>query len=77
MRECLFHGVEAIRACGLGQDVRSKRHPDVSCLRRVPATPRIAFANYPQFLKAFKRGEVTKMIVVPPVGELPTYLAMP
>lgn len=80
MRESLFHGVEAIRMTPVGSGKMYGRNGILthSYLRRVPGDSAgcIAFASYPEFLKAFKRGEVTKIIVVPSMGNLPEYLAM-
>jgi hypothetical protein len=80
MRESLFHGVEAIRMTPVGSGRMYGRNGILthSYLRRVPGDSAgcIAFADYPEFLKAFKRGEVTKIIVVPSTGELPQYMAM-
>ena len=80
MRESLFHGVEAIRMTPVGSGRMYGRNGILthSYLRRVPGDSAgcIAFADYPEFLKAFKRGEVTKIIVVPSMGKLPEYVAM-
>ena len=71
MRKYRFYGVEAIRMTPLdgskpmhGRDgflthsylLRSRRPKSHGC---------VAFANYPQFLKAFKQGKVTHLVVVP------------
>ena len=80
MRETRFHGVEAIRMLPVGASPMHGRDGILthSYLRRIPGDSSgcIAFANYPKFLNAFKRGEVTKIIVVPRMAELPRYLAM-
>jgi len=80
MRESLFHGVEAIRMTPVGSGRMYGRNGILthSYLRRVPGDSAgcVAFADYPEFLKAFKRGEVNKIIVVPSMGELPQYMAM-
>ncbi|MBP1853158.1 DUF2778 domain-containing protein [Rhizobium halophytocola] len=80
MRESLFHGVEAIRMLPVGTSPMHGRNGILthSYLRRIPGDSSgcIAFANYPKFLNAFKRGEVTKIIVVPSINKLPSYLAM-
>ena len=72
MREALFHGVEAIRmtpvdgVAPLGR-VGILAH---SYLLRVPGDSHgcVAFKDYKRFLTAFKRGEITQMIVVSSAG---------
>jgi hypothetical protein len=80
MRESLFHGVEAIRMTPVGSGRMYGRNGILthSYLRRVPGDSAgcVAFADYPEFLKAFKRGDVNRLIVVPSMGELPQYMAM-
>ena len=81
MREARFHGVEAVRLLpadgkkkynrdGLLAHTYMYRHGDPS-----QSNGCVVFKNYPEFLKAFKRGEIKKMIVVPRLQELPTYMA--
>ncbi|MBO0345955.1 DUF2778 domain-containing protein [Roseibium sp. CAU 1637] len=80
MRERLFHGVEAVRM--LPVDVK-KMHGRNGILTHSPlrrgsigSAGCIAFQDYAKFLKAYKSGKVKQIIVVPHLGELPTYLAM-
>lgn len=79
MRERRFHGVEAIRM--LPQDVAAMRGRDgmlthTALVRGTNGSHGcVAFKNYNKFLNAFKAGKVTKMIVVPHLDELPTYMA--
>ncbi|NDW05569.1 DUF2778 domain-containing protein [Jiella sp. 40Bstr34] len=82
MREALFHGVEAIRL--LPADGRKKYNRDgllahsymyVGGGDRSQSNGCVVFKNYDRFLAAFKRGHVKKMIVVPSLDELPTYMA--
>ncbi|MCM2472856.1 DUF2778 domain-containing protein [Rhizobium sp. CG5] len=79
MRESRFHGVEAIRM--LPYDGRNKYGRDgflthTYLLRvRGDSSGCVVFEEYNRFLNAFKRGEVTKMIVVPRMSELPKYMA--
>ncbi|MGR6431991.1 DUF2778 domain-containing protein [Rhizobium sp. PAMB 3174] len=79
-REALFHGVEALRMTPVGGEKMYGRNGFLthSYLRRVPGDSAgcIAFANYPTFLAAYKRGEVKTVIVVPSIDELPRYMAM-
>jgi hypothetical protein len=70
MRESLFHGVEAIRltpANGKNPYGRNGLLAHTEMLRGRPEQSNgcVAFKNYKRFLKAFKRGRVKRMIVVP------------
>jgi hypothetical protein len=69
MREKLFHGVAAIRLTSV-----DGKHPQGrtgllahSYLLRVRGDSHgcVAFAEYDRFLKAFRRGEITHMVIVP------------
>ena len=82
MREALFHGVEAIRL--LPADGRKKYNRDgllahsymyIGGGDRSQSNGCIVFKNYDRFLAAYKRGHIKKMIVVPSLDELPTYMA--
>lgn len=82
MREARFHGVEAIRL--LPADGKKKFNRDgllahtymyVGGGDRSQSNGCVVFKDYDRFLKAFKRGEVKHMIVVPHLDEVPTYLA--
>ncbi len=79
MRERRFHGVEAIRM--LPRDRAAMKGRD-GMLTHTPLLRSsngshgcVAFKNYAKFLKAFKAGKVTKLIVVPTMEKLPTYMA--
>lgn len=82
MRESRFHGVEAIRL--LPADGRKKYDRDgllahtymyVGGGDRSQSNGCVVFKKYDRFLTAFKNGEVERLIVVPNMEELPTYLA--
>ena len=68
MRESLFHGVAAIRLTPTDGKPPQGRTGLLahSYLLRVRGDSHgcVAFAEYPQFLKAFQRGEITHMIIV-------------
>lgn len=68
MRESLFHGVEAVRltpVAGTAQHGRDGFLAHSYLLRnRGDSHGCVAFANYPRFLKAFKRGEISQMVIV-------------
>ncbi|KQS79390.1 hypothetical protein ASG25_12710 [Rhizobium sp. Leaf384] len=68
MREALFHGVEAVRLTpidGVAPHGRVGLLAHSYLLRnRGDSHGCVAFADYPRFLKAFKRGEITQMVIV-------------
>lgn len=68
MREKLFHGVAAIRLTptdGVAPKGRTGLLAHSYLLaRRGDSHGCVAFAEYPRFLKAFQRGEVTHMVIV-------------
>jgi hypothetical protein len=69
MRESLFHGVAAIRLTPVDGKAPQGRNGLLahSFLLRVRGDSHgcVAFAEYDRFLKAFQRGEVTHMVIVP------------
>jgi hypothetical protein len=69
MRESLFHGVAAIRLTPVDGKPPQGRTGLLahSFLLRVRGDSHgcVAFAEYPRFLKAFQRGEITHMVIVP------------
>ncbi|KQS72661.1 hypothetical protein ASG39_02615 [Rhizobium sp. Leaf371] len=68
MREALFHGVEAVRLTpidGVAPHGRVGLLAHSYLLRnRGDSHGCVAFADYPRFLKAFKRGEISQMVIV-------------
>lgn len=82
MREALFHGAEAIRLTPRDQRKVFNRdgllaHPYmyVGGGDRSQSNGCVVFKNYGRFLRAFKAGEIAKLVVVPNMAELPTYMA--
>ena len=84
MRESRFHGVEAIRL--LPADGKKKFNRDGLLAHtymyvrnggrdRSQSNGCVVFKDYDRFLKAFKRGEIEHLIVVPHLKEVPTYMA--
>jgi hypothetical protein len=73
MREKRFYGVEAIRMTSIdGRDPKNRTGllTHTNLLRgRIGSHGCVAFQNYEPFLRAFKRGQVNMMVVVP---ELPS-----
>jgi hypothetical protein len=69
MRESLFHGVAAIRLTPVDGKAPQGRTGILahSYLLRVRGDSHgcVAFAEYDRFLKAFQRGEITHMVIVP------------
>lgn len=68
MREALFHGVEAIRLTPVDGNNRYNRDGLLAHTfmlgRRGDSNGCVVFRDYPRFLRAFKRGEFNKMVVV-------------
>ncbi|MCV9960985.1 DUF2778 domain-containing protein [Pararhizobium sp. BT-229] len=68
MREALFHGVEAVRLTpvnGVAPHGRVGLLAHSYLLRtRGDSHGCVAFEEYPRFLKAFKRGEISHMVIV-------------
>ena len=82
MRESRFHGVQAIRL--LPADGRKKFNRDGLLAHtymyagggsRSQSNGCVVFKKYERFLTAFKNGEIERLIVVPSMEKLPTYLA--
>lgn len=82
MREALFHGAEAIRLTP--RDIRKVFNRDgllahpymyVGGGDRSQSNGCVVFKNYGRFLRAFKAGEIAKLVVVPNMAELPTAMA--
>lgn len=74
MREKRFHGVEAVRMTPVGGQTMHGRdgilaHSYLLRGGREESHGCVAFANYPKFLKAFKQGKVTHMVVVPSLSK--------
>ena len=75
MRESLFHGVQAIRLVPVDHSKMYGRdgmlaHPFM--LRaNGESNGCVSFKDYPAFLKAFQRGEVTRMVVVDQLDQPP------
>ena len=69
MREALFHGVEAIRLTPVDGKNRYNRDGLLAHTfmlgRRGDSNGCVVFKDYPRFLRAFKRGEFNKLVVVP------------
>jgi hypothetical protein len=77
MREALFHGVAAIRMLPENEKMMFGRDGILthSYLRGPSGQSAgcVSFRDYPRFLKAFQRGEVTRIIVVPKLTRSPTF----
>jgi hypothetical protein len=76
MREQRFHGVEAVRMTPIGDQTMHGRdgilaHSYLLRGGRAESHGCVAFKDYARFLKAFKQGKVTHIIVVPSMSKLP------
>lgn len=75
MRESLFHGVQAIRLVPLNENKMYGRdgilaHPFMLGANG-DSNGCVSFRDYPAFLKAYQRGEVTRMVVVEQLDDPP------
>jgi hypothetical protein len=79
MREERFYGVEALRMTSIdGRDPKNRTGllTHTNLLRgRIGSHGCVAFQNYQPFLRAFKRGQITMLIVVPKLPSSPMQLA--
>lgn len=79
MREKRFYGVEAIRMTSIdGRDPKNRTGllTHTNLLRgQIGSHGCVAFQNYEPFLRAFKRGEVKMLVVVPEMPSSPAKLA--
>ena len=77
MREALFHGVAAIRMLPENEKLMFGRDGILthSYLRGPSGQSAgcVSFRDYSKFLRAFQRGEVTRIIVVPSLAKSPTF----
>lgn len=79
MREQRFYGVEAIRMTSIdGRDPKNRTGllTHTNLLRgQIGSHGCVAFQNYQPFLRAFKRGQISMLVVVPELPSSPTQLA--
>jgi hypothetical protein len=79
MREERFYGVEALRMTSIdGRDPKNRTGllTHTNLLRgQIGSHGCVAFQNYQPFLRAFKRGQITMMVVVPSLPSSRTQLA--
>lgn len=82
MREALFHGTEAIRLTPRDQKKVFNRDGLLAHSYmyggggpRSQSNGCVVFKDYGRFLRAFKAGEIAKLVVVPNMAALPTYMA--
>lgn len=79
MREKLFHGVEALRMKPVGDgDLHGRNGLLAHSYMLGPngdSNGCVSFKDYPAFLKAFKDGDVKRLVVVPSLADKPTAVA--
>ncbi|WP_027058564.1 DUF2778 domain-containing protein [Mesorhizobium loti] len=80
LRESRFHGVEALRLTPVGGGNKYNRNGLLAhtyMLRggRAESNGCVVFRDYPRFLAAFKKGKVTRLVVVPRLNGSPTQVA--
>jgi hypothetical protein len=77
LREALFHGVQAIRMTPEDEDKMFGR--DGILAHSYMLGPNgasngcVSFKDYPRFLRAYLRGEIERIVVVPRLGRPPTF----
>ncbi len=80
LRESRFHGVEAIRLTPVGGKAKYNRvgllaHTYMLRGGRAESNGCVVFKDYNRFLAAFKKGKVTRLVVVPRLNGSPTQVA--
>ena len=80
LRESRFHGVEAIRLTPVGGGNKYNRdgllaHTYMLRGGRAESNGCVVFRDYSRFLAAFKKGKVTRLVVVPRLNGSPTQVA--
>lgn len=80
LRESRFHGVEALRLTPVGGGNKYNRNGLLAhtyMLRggRAESNGCVVFRDYARFLAAFKKGKVTRLVVVPRLSGSPTQVA--
>ncbi|RNJ46779.1 hypothetical protein B5V01_34915 [Mesorhizobium erdmanii] len=80
LRESRFHGVEALRLTPVGGGNKYNRNGLLAhtyMLRggRAESNGCVVFRDYSRFLAAFKKGKVTRLVVVPRLSGSPTQVA--
>lgn len=80
LRETRFHGVEAIRLTPVGGRAKYNRvgllaHTYMLRGGRAESNGCVVFKDYNRFLAAFKKGKVTRLVVVPRLNGSPTQVA--
>lgn len=80
LRESRFHGVEALRLTPVGGGNKYNRdgllaHTYMLRGGRAESNGCVVFRDYARFLAAFKKGKVTRLVVVPRLNGSPTQVA--
>lgn len=79
MRKQRFHGVQAVRMLPVDGKLKYGRDGFLAHTYMLRGTSQsngcVVFKDYQRFLSAFKRGKITKMVVVPDLSDLPTMIA--
>jgi hypothetical protein len=81
LRESLFHGVQAIRLNPVDEDKMFGRDGMLAHSYMLGPSGQsngcVSFKDYPRFLRAYLRGEVERIVVVPRLDRPPTFAAQP
>jgi hypothetical protein len=81
LREQLFHGVQAIRLNPVDEDKMFGRDGMLAHSYMLGPNGQsngcVSFKDYPRFLRAYLRGEIERIVVVPRLTRPPTFAAQP
>jgi hypothetical protein len=81
LRESLFHGVQAIRLTPVNEDAMFGRAGILAHSYMLGPSGQsngcVSFKDYPKFLRAYLRGEVDRLVVVPHLSRSPTFVERP
>jgi hypothetical protein len=77
LRESLFHGVQAIRLTPVNEEAMFGRDGMLAHTYMLGPSGQsngcISFKDYPRFLRAFQRGEIERVVVVPHLSRTPAF----
>ena len=77
LRESLFHGVQALRMTPVDEDKMFGRAGILAHTYMLgpngASNGCVSFKDYPRFLRAYLRGEIERIVVVPRLGRPPTF----
>jgi hypothetical protein len=79
LRESLFHGVQAIRLTPVDESKMFDRDGILAHTYMLGPSGQsngcVSFRDYPKFLRAYLRGEISRIVVVPRLSRPPEFFA--